>query len=262
MSLTFSASSHRYRLDGKPVKSVTGIIGGGIPKPALTYWAANQAAGAAADWAQSFKELPPSEAAWNLASIDRDALYETWRKAPWKKRDEAAIRGTAVHDIAERVVHGIDVDVPDELLPYVNGYIDFLDTWDVTPILTEKSVAHRGLWYAGRFDLIAKIPELHGDLPVMVDLKTSNGVYAETAVQAAGYSCAEFYVEDDNPDEEIIMPEVAATYVAHVTTDGTKLYELSPDQAHINAMFEVFKACYAINTRWNPKNLKEVTRNE
>lgn len=260
MSLTFSESSHRYRLDGKPVRSVTGLIGGGIPKPGLMYWSANQAAEAAADWAASFKELPPSEAAWNLANIDRDGLYETWRKAPWKKRDEAAVRGTAVHALAEELVHGHDVDVPDELLTYVNGYANFLDDWDVTPILTEKSVAHRGLWYSGRFDLIASIPGLHDGQPIEIDLKTSKGVYADTAIQAAAYARAEFYVTDDDPDTEHLLPDVAATYVAHVTEDGTSLYQLSPDRDHIDACFETFKAAYAITTRWNPKTLKEVTR--
>lgn len=260
MSLTFQESTHRYKLDGKPVTGATTIIGGGVPKPALTYWAANQAAEAAADWAASFKELPPSEAAWNLANIDRDALYEGWRKAPWKKRDEAAVRGTAVHALAERVVHGEDVDVPDELVPYVTGYVDFLDAWDVTPILTEKSVANREHWYAGRFDLIAKIPELHGDLPVMVDLKTSRGVYPDTAVQCAAYSLAEFYVEDDNPDEEVLLPEIVATYVAHVTAQGTRMYELSPDREHIDQSFQTFLAALKVKNRWNPKNLKEVTR--
>lgn len=260
MSLTFNEASHRYKLDGKPVTGATTIMGAGIPKPALTYWSANQAAEAAADWAASFKELPPSEAAWNLASIDRDALYETWRKAPWKKRDEAAVRGTAVHALAERVVHGEDVDVPDEYLPYVNGYIEFLDEWDVTPILTEKSVANREHWYSGRFDLIASIPCLHGGAPVEIDLKTSNNVYPDTAIQAAAYARAEFYVEDDDPDTELELPDIAATYVAHVTAEGTTLYELSPDREHIDQSFQSFLAALAVKKRWNPKTLKEVTR--
>lgn len=260
MSLTFQESTHRYRLDGKPVTGATTIIGGGVPKPALTYWAANQAAEAAADWAASFKDLPPSEAAWNLASIDRDSLYEEWRKAPWKKRDEAAVRGTAVHDLAEHVVHGDDVDVPDPLVPYVTGYVDFLDAWDVTPILTEKSVANREHWYSGRFDLIASIPGLHDGAPIEIDLKTSNNVYADTAIQAAAYARAEFYVEDDAPDTELPLPDVAATYVAHVTPNGTHLYELSPDREHIDQSFQTFLAALAVKNRWNPKNLKEVTR--
>ncbi|QCR53238.1 hypothetical protein C1N80_06335 [Brachybacterium sp. SGAir0954] len=260
MTLTFNEASHRYRLDGKPVTGATTIIGGGIPKPALAYWAANQAAEAAAEWAQSFRELPPSEAAWNLANIDRDDLYEQWRKAPWKKRDEAAVRGTAVHALAERVVHGEDVDVPDTLLGHVEGYVDFLDAWDVTPLLTEKSVANRTHWYAGRFDLIASVPSLHDGAPIEIDLKTSTGVYPDTAIQTAAYARAEFWVDDTDPDTEHPLPDIAATYVAHVTGTGTRLYELSPDREHIDQSFTAFLAALAVKNRWNPKTLKEVTR--
>lgn len=256
MTLTFNESAHRYRLDGKPVTGATTILGGGIPKPGLMYWAANQAAEAAADWAYNLRQTGDD---WAMQSIDREALYEQWRKAPWKKRDEAAVRGTAVHALAERVIHGDEVDVPDEYLAHVNGYVDFLDAWDVTPILTEKSVANRKHWYSGRFDLIASIPGLHDGAPVEIDLKTSNSVYADTAYQAAAYARAEFWVEDDDPDTEHPIPDIAATYVAHVREDGTRLFELSPDREHIDASFETFLHALAIKNRWNPRNLKEIT---
>lgn len=259
MSLTFSAAAHRYRLDGKPVTGATTILGAGIPKPALPYWAANQAARAASDWLRSLGDLAGADLPWHVASLNPDDAYEQWRKAPWKKRDEAAVRGTAIHALAERVIHGEDVDVPNDLLPYVSGYVDFLDTWDAHPVLTEKSVANRAHWYAGRFDTILSIPGLHDGAPVMVDLKTSNSVYPETAFQNAAYSRAEFYVNDDDPDTELPLPDVAASYVAHVTADGTKLYELSPDQEHIDASFQTFLNALAIKSRWNPKQLQEVT---
>lgn len=259
MSLTFQESTHRYRLDGKPVKSVTGIIGGGIPKPALTYWAANQAAEAAADWAASFKELPPSEAAWNLASIDRDSLYEQWRKAPWKKRDEAAVRGTAVHALAERVVHGEDVDVPDELLPYVEGYVEFLDEWELEPVSTECFVASREHNFAGRYDLIARSPHLFNGEPFSADIKTSNSVYRETAVQVAAYSRAEFQVTDEDPDTELPIPDVAGAVVLHVTSEGTTPYWLCRNRAEIDDAFALFLSAYAVAQRPNGK-LEEVRR--
>lgn len=260
MSLTFSPTSHRYRLDGKPVKSVTGIMSAGIPKPALSYWAANQAAAAASDWATALKSRAPEDRDWEVSSIDPAALYDEWRKAPWAKRDEAAVRGTAVHDLAEHLVHGAEVDVPEHLAPFVEGYADFLDTWDVEPLLTEKSVASRSLWYAGRFDLIASIPDLHDGAPVMVDLKTSNNVYPDTAIQCAAYALADFYVTDDDPDTEHDLPEIVATYVAHVTAEGTRLYELSPDRDHIKLAYADFMAAYGIATRWNPKTLTEITK--
>lgn len=259
MTLTFNEASHRYRLDGRAVTGATTIIGGGIPKPALAYWAAKVAAETAADWVHGLHGRAGADLEWVIDSADPESLAKQWKQAPWKKRDEAAVRGTAVHALAERLVHGEDVDVPDELVPYVTGYADFLDQWDVTPILTEKSVANREHWFAGRFDLIASIPALHDGAPIEIDLKTSRGVYADTAVQAAAYARAEFWVEDDDPDTEHPLPDIAATYVAHVTAEGTRLYELSPDREHIDASFETFLAALAIKNRWNPKTLKEVT---
>lgn len=259
MTLTFNEAAHRYRLDGKPVTGATTILGGGIPKPALPYWAANETARAATEWAGNLAGGEPADALWALDSFDADTMYEQWRKAPWKKRDEAAVRGTAVHALAERVIHGEEVDVPEQYVGHVTGYVDFLDAWDVTPILTEKSVANREHWYAGRFDLIASIPSLHDGAPVEIDLKTSNSVYADTAYQAAAYARAEFWVEDDDPDTEHPIPDIAATYVAHVREDGTRLFELSPDREHIDASFETFLHALAIKNRWNPRDLKEVT---
>ena len=47
--LVFYPKSHRYRLDGQWVPGVTGLIGKGLPKPALPYWAAKMVAEWVAD---------------------------------------------------------------------------------------------------------------------------------------------------------------------------------------------------------------------
>ncbi|WP_058234136.1 hypothetical protein [Devriesea agamarum] len=257
MSLTFFEESHRYQLDGKTAPSVTTIISGGIPKPGLMYWAANQAAKAATQWISDTLATP--DPMWVLENVNSDALYDEWRKAPIRKRDKAAIRGTAVHKIAEGLVYGDEIDVPDQLVPYVTGYANFLDKWNVTPILTERSVANRRDWWVGRFDLIASIPSIRDGQPIEIDIKTSSGVYADTALQTAAYAWAEFYVNDDDPETEHPLPNVAATYVAHVTDEGTRLYELCANRREINRAYRVFKAARTVYTRWNPKNLKEIT---
>lgn len=53
MSLVFYPKSHRYRLDGDWVPGVTTLIGKGLPKPALPYWAARTVA----EWNRSLSEL-------------------------------------------------------------------------------------------------------------------------------------------------------------------------------------------------------------
>ena len=47
--LVFYPKSHRYKLDGAWVPGVTTLIGKGLPKPALPYWAARTVAEWVAD---------------------------------------------------------------------------------------------------------------------------------------------------------------------------------------------------------------------
>jgi hypothetical protein len=220
MSIEFTHNGHRYKLDGKPVPGVTTLLGGGIPKPALMYWAANTAAQYAID--------------------HPGASYDEIRKAHTVERDTAGIRGTAVHDLAEQLVHGEAVEVPEELAPYVDGYLRFLDDWGIVPVLTEKVIGSRRDWYAGRFDLIATSPHLHNGAPVMIDLKTSSGVYGETALQCAAYSLAEFWQDDDGDEQP--LPQIVASYVAHVTPDGTVLYQLAADREQMARHLDMFRA--------------------
>ena len=226
LGLVFSEEGHKYTLDGKRTTSVTTILHGGIPKPMLVAWAARVAA--------------------EYAVANPGASFEDIKEAPNRERYTAGIRGTAVHDIAEQIIHGRPVDVPEELYPFVDGYVRFLDAFRVEPVLVEKTVAHRGLGYAGRFDAIVKLPGLNGDDPVMVDLKTSNGIYRETKAQCAAYAVADFYVEADAPEVELVIPEIQATYVAHITPEGTNLHPLARDRAEILEHFEIFKHAHAI----------------
>ncbi len=217
MSLTFSPKTHRYRLDGLEVPSVTGLIKGGIPSPSLMYWSARTVAEYVAD--------NPSDVE-QLRSMGRSPMVAALKSVPWEKRDAAALKGTDIHSLAERVVSGEDVDVPAEYLPHVQGYTDFLDRFGVRPVLTECSVAHRGHWYAGRFDLIADI----GPDRWMLDAKTGSGIYPEAAVQTDAYRNAEFYVTDDAPDVEYPMPEgITRLGALHITDAGTTLIPLRSD---------------------------------
>lgn len=213
MPLTFDPERHRYRLDGKPVPSVTTLIKGGLPKDALVYWSAKAVAEYVAD---------NRDAVDSLRDMGREPMVQALKSVPWQARNEAAVRGTDVHVLAERLVHGDEVDVPGHLAGHVKGYADFLDRFGVDPILTERSVAHRGLYYAGRFDLIAW---LNDDL-WMLDIKTSTNVYGETALQLAAYAGADFYVTDDDPDTEHDLPECRRFGVLHVTEYGTSLYPM------------------------------------
>ena len=216
MSLEFYPASHRYRLDGAWVPGVTTLIGKGLPKPALPYWSARTVA----EWVADNPDL--TEDIKRMGGYGPAVAF--LKEIPWQKRDTAAIRGTEVHALAEQLVHGAEVDVPEHLAQHVQGYVDWLDTTGAVALLSERPVASRTHWYAGTFDLIA---ELDG-ATWLLDIKTSSGVYGSTALQLTAYGHAEFYLADDDTEQK--LPDVDRYGVLHVTDAGTELHELPANQ--------------------------------
>lgn len=248
--LTFSPAGHRYRLDGLPVTGVTTLINGGIPKEMLIPWAAE----VAGEWAiKHLDELPTMD--------PNDAIREM--KMAWRKiRDDAGVTGTAVHKLAEQLSKTGEVDADEDLLGYIEGFVQFLDDWQISPVLVERKVANRKHHYAGMFDMYATSPFLADGKLVQIDLKTSKGVYGETALQLAAYARAEFYLDDNGVEQP--MPEVHATFVAHVTPMdrdgaharygsrplGTTLYPMATSPEQIDEHFQWFlAAAYTAKTK-------------
>lgn len=213
---------HKYLLDGQPVKGVTTLIGSGMPKPALPYWSAKLVAEYVVD---NFNNLP------NLMTRDREEVIKFLKMIPWNQRDKAGARGTEIHAIAETIIHGGEAEVAGEFAPYVNGYIEWLDKWEVIPILTEKVIANRVHGYAGTFDAILKFN--NGPLQnktYLCDWKTSNGVYGEMAMQIAAYANADFYL--DLNGNEVALPLIDGLGIVHVSEKGTTFHEVTdPDLA-------------------------------
>lgn len=230
MELTFDPEKHVYKLNGKRLTSVTTVLGAGIAKPQLVDWAAREAA--------AFAVANPGATEAEIARAHKD------------RRDKAAVRGTAVHNLAERLVHGEAVEVPAELDPYIDGYLRFLDEFEVTPLLTEHTVLLHDLGVAGRFDLIATSPHLNGGAPFIADVKTSGGVYRETAAQLAAYASADGHVADDDPVTLHPLPKVTASYVLHCTPDeGTRVIPFATGLEELAADFDYFLAAYDIYER-------------
>lgn len=250
MTLIFNPANHRYTLDGRSVHGVTGLISGGTPKDQLIWWSATKAG----EWAAQNKA--------SLATLADDSIVHEAKMAHKQAKDSAGITGTAVHELAEQLHKTGEVTTSDPLhQSYIAGYAEFLDTWEITPVLVERRVANRTDWYAGTFDLLCTSPHLAGGKLVQIDLKTSKSVYGETALQTAAYSKAEFYMDGD---KEVPMPKVHATYVAHVTPLhregeasryegkplGTSLYQLAGNPAEISTHYQMFlAAAYVAKTK-------------
>jgi hypothetical protein len=148
-----TAKGHYY-LDadtGERVPGVTTIGGNGLPKPALLNWAGEATAEYAVDNWDTLAALPLTE---RLKKI-KGGRYE--------KRDAAANKGTAVHAMAERLIAGEKVTVPDELTGYVDACVAFLDNFDVRAVHVEAVVYSETNRHVGTCDLIADV--LLPDMP-------------------------------------------------------------------------------------------------
>jgi len=236
-------NGHSYVLDGTKVMGVTTIIGDGMPKPALINWAA----GAVADWVADRVVVLPDEkvdatrlvtGVQQLASEDRKSMngWSTSRAAqllrglPRRDRDAAANKGTRVHGLAEKLVHGEDIEVPPELSGHVNAYLDFLEQLDPEPVAVEGVVISRKYRYMGTFDLLAHIDGLG---LALLDIKTSRtGIFPETALQIAAYRYAESFLDADG--NEVEMPPVDFTGAVWVRADGWDLHPVRADEAAFN----------------------------
>jgi|SRR5690625_2534367 len=202
----------------RKVPGVTTLLDKGVPKPALINWAGNATAEAAIDRWEEFAAMAPA------------ARLNELKRARYGERDRAAKRGTEVHDLAEKLVHGERVAVPDELAGHVNAYVAFLDEFDAEPVLVERTVHSAAHDYCGTLDLVADLVDPGSGERVrwLLDVKTNrSGVYGETALQLAAYRYADVWV-DEAEEVEHDMPEVDRCGVVHVRADG---YSLIPVEA-------------------------------
>lgn len=208
-------SYHYYKLDGRSVSGVTTLIKGGLPKDALMYWSAREVAEYVADNPEDVDAL---------RRMGRGPMVSALKEVPWQKRDTAAVRGTEVHSLAERLVHDEEVHIPDHLDGYVQACVQFLDDWQPKTLLAEVPVANRAHWWSGTLDYIGELPD---GRRVLIDWKTTNsGIWPETAFQLSAYRNAEFYLTDDG--EELPLPEVHDTWGVHLRRDG---YDVVPVRA-------------------------------
>lgn len=179
-----------------------------------------------------------------------DAAINWLKTIPDYQRDRAADRGTSVHQIAEQIIRGTPpTDIPEELAGYVNSYLDFIRTWTPKWIAVEQMVCSLKHGYAGTFDAFAEIAGERW----LLDIKTSKGVYFETALQLAAYAGAEFIGRPGDP-KKYRVPKAQRYGVIHVRPDGPA--ELVP-YAVDRGTFEVFLETRKV-WEWTQTKAKEV----
>jgi len=166
-----NGGNRKYKVNGRTYTSVTSIIGGLLKSYGLEKWKQ--------EW------------------IDNQLThFEGWRITPQlaneivtassKEAEESARIGTEMHDIIERLLRGEDVnDVPDQLEPAVRAWLkwrkEFIE-WEL--VATEVGVFNPHA--AGQVDALFR----KGNDYLVVDWKTSSGLYDSSFLQVAAYAKA------------------------------------------------------------------------
>lgn len=211
--------------DAEVFQSVTTLLKGGVPKPALIYWATSECAN------YVFKNYELIGHAKQGTNGYKDATRLV-REAPWNSRDAAADMGTLLHEYAEARAQGIsakrafmamdlgEVDAT-KFERYAHFWEMWLDEWKPEFERTEFTIYNRRYHYAGTGDLIARFKG-HG--LALCDYKTSkkgkqgHGIYPETALQLSAYAHGEFIGQTNGT--EAPMPEVDTLLAINVRHDG------------------------------------------
>lgn len=236
----FRNGNHQYFWNGKgPYPGVTTVIRA-LDKPAIIEWAKRETARCAVenyDFVAGLIERggPKAAQAW-LASI------------PDYVRDAAGDLGSAVHAKAEQISRSdVATIVPDEQVPYVNAYRQFLADYQPDFKSLERYVFSE-LGYGGTYDWLARI---NGQM-VLGDTKTSKDVYPETSMQLAALGNADWIGLPNDP-KQYRIPKIDRYAVLHIRPDkyarGYRLidFRVGSDE------YEAFLACLRLTT-WKATN--------
>ena len=240
-------AEHRYQWnDSGILPSVTTVAKIMDKSGPLVGWAKRITAEAAVSHAE---DIPK----W-VAMSGPTGAADLLTKAADYKRDTAADLGSAIHNIADRIVKRQEFSVSPEQEPFVASYLRFITDWAPEFKLVEAmvfSLTHR---YAGTLDLVCKID---GET-WLLDIKTGKGIYPDMALQLAAYGYAEFVGYPGDPTEYAI-PDIDRWGILHVRPEAYKLHPMAVDRETYGA-FLAARALFDWNAtakgRLGPEHVK------
>ena len=112
-------------------------------------------------------------------------------------RRQSATYGTRAHEVIEKYINhargfGPKPFIPEEVAYPVNAFIRWMEKEKVQPLMAEAKVMSFEHNFAGTLDILCwyKHEESEGELLSIIDIKTGNGVYPESAIQQGAYALA------------------------------------------------------------------------
>lgn len=184
MSITLLETDrgHFYSTPAGELPSVTTIlaIGGGSKTGALLGWVAKLNA-------QYYEKLLKdiSEGVKTIKWDDIEGIIKEGKALHRKKKEETADLGSLLHNTIEQYLKGYQFVVDKSIEKQFDEFKKWEKTSGLKVINAERSIYSKN-GYAGTLDILGVI----GGKRMVIDIKTSNAVYPEMAMQIAAYSKA------------------------------------------------------------------------
>jgi len=152
-----------------------------------------------------------------LSAAGKGKYFDKWlaNQGSWenacKVRDEAATRGTIVHEISEDLLNGEELilDAGPEIIKRVMCLEEWYNEYNPEIIAQEIMLAFPGVRFAGRFDILARIDNKN----VLIDIKTG-GYYKTHDLQATMYKILwDTIAENESAGSEFMIDEMYGLYL-------------------------------------------------
>ncbi len=144
-----------------------------------------------------------------------------------RKRDTAATRGTLFHKIAEDIVNGEQVTIPENVAGHYESWKQWVREWEMEFVENEFSVYSETHGYAGTGDFMGfshKYPELG---LILGDYKTSeSGIWPDIALQLAGIAYADFIGRHHLDYREDAIPQFKTFVGVQITENGYRVIKV------------------------------------
>lgn len=159
--------------------------------------------------------------------------------------ENAADRGTRVHEACESLDRTGEVECDADIAPYVEAYAKFLQEHEVKWLMIEAPLYNPELMYAGTIDRYGYVD----DTLVLVDIKSSSSVNTRLIT-------AQLNAYEKLPEK---APE--KLYKLHLRNDGTYVYRPIPkDDSTFMACLALHRAMETRKRRKELEQLKEQLR--
>jgi len=230
------SSTHDKWVKVPGVTTIKNLLG----KDHLIYWAAKECA-------NFLQENWQAGQAYTQEEIDD--RVERMKKAHVRKRDDAAERGTEIHELLEKkyvaAIEGrkftasSEETYANEALKAYEAYLE-AHSLNIKPVAAEKIIFDPDHWYAGTVDLIARV----NDELAVVDFKTGSGIYADMGIQLAAYAMAY---------QKMAREDVKKRIVFNIPSSGNKVSHAVFENDYADG--SAFLACRSLY-KWKTNRLK------